>query len=175
MAHYGRYLFHFQNVTFNVTFPKVAFCRQEYPAFYPIRPQLQPRVLDALAASSRLLWGVFRVPLDGQSIDRPGAAVPGYLFPFDSPPVPGRWSAVPVSCPRLPVQAGRWSTCPDIGAVVHTCGSAPRPRLPGSGCLLPVCNLSVIAPDLAILNPVYFLLYVDFWNMVFLEIEKLIF
>ncbi len=45
----------------------------------------------------------------------------------------------------------------------------------GSGCLLPVCNLSDIAPDRATLNPFFFLLYVDFWNMVFLEIENDVF
>jgi len=30
-------------------------------------------------------------------------------------------------------------------------------------------------PDRATLNPVYFLLYVDFWNMEYLDREKLIF
>ena len=83
------------------------------------------------------------MPLDGQTLDRPGAAVP-------------------VSCPRSAVQAGRWSTRPCIGAPVHSCGSAPRPRFPGSGCLVPVCNLSDIAPDRAILNPVFFLVWCIF-------------
>ena len=110
----------------------------------------------------RASCGVFRVPLDGQSIDRPGAAVPVY-FPFWLPSGSGRWSADPVSCPRPAVNGSRFTS------------SGSRPRFPGSGCLLPVCNLSDIAPDRATLNPFFFLPCVYFLNMVFLEGQKVVF
>jgi hypothetical protein len=127
MAHYGRYLFHFQNVTFNVTFPKVAFCRQEYPTFYPALSATIAGHFGRSGGHPRGSCGVFRVPLDGQDIDRPGAAVPVY-FP----------------CGSLWLRFSG-SGCPVLGQRF----SSP---VSGSGC--PVQRFPDIAPDRATLNKV---------------------
>jgi hypothetical protein len=173
MAHYGRDLFHFQNVTFSVTFSKVAFCRQEYPTFCPAHPQLYPGVLDALAGVLAAPVGCFGCLWTGKhSTDR--ARRFRFVFLLASlwfravVSVSGILSTVSGSGRALVNPSMYWRACPCLRI-----GS--RPRLPGSGCLLPVCNLSDIAPDRATLNPVFFLPCVYFLNMVFLEGQKVVF
>jgi len=141
MAHYGRYLFHFQNVTFNVTFPKVAFCRQEYPAFSP-----------SLSATMAGHFG----RAGGHPRACPCPAVPGSLWALVN--LSRHWRACP--CPAAP---GQWSAAPSR--------TLPADRFPVHGfpvqgvlCRsVPVCNPSSIAPDQETLNPVFFLLTCIFW------------
>lgn len=57
---------------------------------------------------------------------------------------------------------------------------APRPRFPVHGFPVPgvLCRSATCpnpAPDRATLNPVYFLLYVYFWNTEYLDSQKVIF
>lgn len=136
--------------------------RPIYPAFYPIR-NCRRAFWTRWRASSRLLRGVSGA--SGRAKYRPTGRGGSGLFSFWLPSGSGRWSADPVSCPRSAVRAGRWSTCPCIGAPVHACGLVPVHGFPVPGVL---CRSSG-SPTLPRIPCVYFL------NMEYLEGQKVIF
>jgi len=137
MAHYGRYLFHFQNVTFNATFGKVTFCRQEYPAFSPSLSATIAGHFGRAGGHPRASGGVFRVPLDGKVLTDRARRFPvcfsfwlpsGSVVSCPCPAVPGQWSAAPsrtLPADRFPVHGSRFRV-----SCVGLCQSATCPALP---------------------------------------------